>query len=231
MKTVGIVGGTGPESTVDYYRRIIATCRERIGEGSYPPILINSIDSQRMLRLVAEGELGNLTEWLLGEIARLARAEADFGVFAANTPHIVFEELRSASPIPLLSIVEATCNAAEAIGLRRAALFGTRFTMRGTFYAEVFGKRGIEVIAPPDVDATFIHETYMNELLKNLFLPESRERMLSIAERMHRENGIDAVILGGTEIPLLLRGGRDIGIPFLDTTTIHVERIVAEMLA
>lgn len=231
MKTVGIVGGTGPESTVDYYRRIIARHRERTGGARLPEIFINSIDNQRLIRLVTGGELAELAVWLSGEIDRLARAGAGFGVLAANTPHIVFDELQAASSIPLLSIVGATCDEAARLGCKRLALFGTSFTMTGRFYPEVFDRRKIALLAPPEADAAFIHETYMTELLKNLFLPESRDRMLEIAEGMRRDSGIDAVILGGTELPLLLRDGRDIGIPFLDTTKIHVERIVDELLA
>jgi len=143
MKTVGMIGGIGPESTVEYYRSIIATYHEQKRDGDYPSIIINSIDLKKMLDLIEANELAKLTEYLVGEVQKLARAGADCGLLAANTPHIVFDEIRRGSPLPLVSIVEATCQAAKALGLKRLGLFGTRFTMQGGFYPDVFSKEGI----------------------------------------------------------------------------------------
>jgi aspartate racemase len=246
MKTVGIIGGIGPESTIEYYRLIIATYRERqSGTGvppvndhaqdaratNYPSIIINSVDLTKLLRWVGANELGAFTDYLAGEIERLARAGADFGAMASNTPHLVFDELRRRSPIPLISIVESTRDAAQALGLKRVALFGTRFTMQGRFYPDVFSKAGLTIIVPQDDEQAYIHEKYMKDLLNNIFLPETRERLLAIVDRMKERDGIEALILGGTELPLILRDSEHNGIPFLDTTKIHVERIVAEILS
>ena len=230
MKTVGIVGGIAPESTIEYYRLIIASYREKKRDGSYPAILINSIDMKKMLDLIAAKELAELTEYLLGEVRKLAQAGADFGLLASNTPHLVFEDLRRQSPIPLLSIVEAACEAAQALKLRKVGLFGTRFTMQGQFYHEVFTKQGIEIILPSLDDQNYIHEKYMSELVNGVFLAETRERLLTIVERLKAKDGIQGLILGGTELPLILREGFARGIPFLDTTRIHVERAVTLML-
>jgi aspartate racemase len=230
MKTVGIVGGIAPESTMEYYRLIIASYREKKRDGSYPPILINSIDMKKMLDLITAKELAEVTEYLLGEVRKLAQAGADFGLLASNTPHLVFEDLRRQSPIPLLSIVEAACEAAQALKLRKVGLFGTRFTMQGGFYAEVFTRLGIEIILPSIDDQNYIHEKYMGELVNGVFLAETRERLLTIANHLKERNGIQALILGGTELPLILREDFARGIPFLDTTKIHVERAVALML-
>jgi aspartate racemase len=230
MKTVGIVGGIAPESTMEYYRLIIASYREKKRDGSYPPILINSIDMKKMLDLITAKELAEVTEYLLGEVRKLAQAGADFGLLASNTPHLVFEDLRRQSPIPLLSIVEAACEAAQALKLRKVGLFGTRFTMQGGFYAEVFTRLGIEIILPSIDDQNYIHEKYMGELVNGVFLAETRERLLTIVDRLKAKDGIQGLILGGTELPLILREEFARGIPFLDTTRIHVERAVALML-
>jgi len=131
LKTAGIVGGIGPESTIDYYRLIIASYRGRATHGGYPSIVINSIDLKRLVDLIAAGELAAVTDLLLGELGRLARAGADFGLLAANTPHVVFDDLRRRSSLPLLSIVEATCDGARSLGLKTVGLLGTRFTMQG----------------------------------------------------------------------------------------------------
>jgi len=143
MKTLGIIGGIGPESTIEYYRQIIAAYRQRKQDGSYPQIIINSIDMKKMLDLIEANELARLTDYLLGEVQKLAKAGADLGLLASNSPHIVFDELSRQSPIPLLSIVEAACEATKKLGLKRAGLLGTRFSMQGQYYPDVFPGRGL----------------------------------------------------------------------------------------
>lgn len=231
MKTLGIIGGIGPESTIDYYRLFVSIYREHRPDGGYPPLLINSIDLARALQLVGSGDLEGLAAYMLEEIHRLARAGATHGLLSSNTPHIVFEQIEGASPIPLISIVETACRAAVERKLKRVGLFGTRFTMQGGFYQKVFGREGIEVAIPESGDQTFIHDTYLNELVNGIVRPETRERYIAIAQRMKAEQGIEALILGGTELPLLLRGAIGIGVMLLDTAHLHVERAVAELLS
>jgi aspartate racemase len=231
MKTLGIVGGIGPESTIDYYRLIIATYRERVADGSYPPLIISSIDLSRMISMITANDLSGVVEYLVPEFQRLANAGADFGLIAANTPHIVFDELRTRSPIPLLSIVEATADAAAAVGHRRLCLFGTRFTMKAGFYAAAFSRTGITLLVPNEAEQAHIHDKYMTELVNGLFHPETRVSLLAIANRMREQEGIDGVILGGTELPLLLRNAPDCTVPLLDTAQIHVRAAVEMMLA
>lgn len=230
VKTVGIIGGIAPESTIDYYRQIIARYRERQTDGTYPHIIINSIDLTKMLALVAEGDLAALTEHLLVEVHKLADADADFALFASNTPHIVFNEVAAQSPLKLISIVESTAAAIAARGLKKVGLLGTRFTMQGGFYQKVFAARGIEVVVPDASDQTYVHDRYMNELVNARFEAETRDGLLRVIERMRQQLGIEGVILGGTELPLILRDVPDQGIPFFDTTKIHVDEIVAELL-
>lgn len=231
MKTVGIIGGIGPESTIEYYRMIIASYREEIRDGSYPSIIINSIDLKKMLTLIEANKFTKVIEYLIDEMQRLARAGADFGLLAANTPHVVFDELRRQSPLPLLSIVEATYEAAKDLGLKKLGLFGTRFTMQGRFYPEAFSREGIQLVVPVEDEQDYIHDKYMNELIKGIILPETRERLFTIVDRMRERDGIEGLILGGTELPLILRDDMSRGIPFLDTTQIHVKAIVAQLLA
>jgi aspartate racemase len=233
MKTVGIIGGIGPESTVEYYRLLIASYREQKQDGSYPSIIINSINLTKLVDLITANELAEATVYLLGEVRKLARAGADFGLLAANTPHIVFNEIRRDSPIPLISIVRATCEAAKDSGLSRLALFGTRFTMQAGFYQEVFSEEAIELILPDKGEQAYIHGKYMNELLKGIFLPETRAGLLAIAARLKKDEGIEGLILGGTELPLILRDtdAKEVGIPFLDTTRIHVKSVIAQLLS
>ncbi|PYJ21292.1 MAG: aspartate racemase, partial [Verrucomicrobia bacterium] len=156
MKILGIIGGLGPESTVEYYQNIIALYRERQRDGSYPQFLINSIDLKKGLDFMDANNLEGMADYLLEGIGKLARAGANFGLISANTPHIVFDEVASKSPIPLISIVEATCASAKARGLKKLALFGTRFTMEGTFYPKVFSREGIELVVPDPTDQDYL---------------------------------------------------------------------------
>jgi aspartate racemase len=231
MKLIGIIGGIGPESTIDYYRLFISTYRERRPDGGYPPVVINSIDLAKALKLVGSNDLEGLAAYMLEEIRRLARAGATHGLLSSNTPHIVFDEIRRASPIPLISIVETACRAAVERKLKRVGLFGTRFTMQGGFYQKVFAREGIAVAIPGSEDQEFIHDTYLNELVNGVVLAATRERYIAIARRMKAEQGIEALILGGTELPLLLRDAIDIGMTLLDTARLHVEAAVSEFLS
>jgi aspartate racemase len=229
MKRLGIVGGIAPESTVEYYRLIVNGYRARRPDGSYPPVVISSIDMQRMLGHVSAGEREELVAYLLAEVWRLADADCDFALLASNTPHVVFEELEQRSPIPLLSIVRAACEAAR--GLKRVGLLGTRFTMAGGFYQGVFARAGIEVVTPGADDMNYVHEKYMSELVAARFLPETREGLLDVIGRLREGEGVEGVVLGGTELPLILRDAEARGVPLLDTTRIHAERAVEEMLS
>ena len=228
MKRVGLVGGLGPESTIDYYRRILIAW-ERVAPGSAPPLVIDSLDVQHGLRLV-QHDRAALVEYLLESIGRLARADADFVAITANTAHVVFDELAAQSPVPLLSIVDPSAQEAKRRGLRRLALLGTRFTMEAPFYRTACARHGIEVLSPGDADRSWIHERYVGELLKGSFRDETREGFVALVQRMRDAHGIDGVIFAGTELPLLLQGSEIAGLPALDTTALHVAAIIESLL-
>lgn len=231
MKTLGIVGGIGPESTIEYYRFILDGYRQRVTDGRAPHIIIDSIDVNRAIAMLDANDLAGVAAYLGEAVERLGRAGADVALMAANTPHIVFDDVQRRSPIPLISIVQAACDHAKHLGLKRLALVGTGFTMRARFYPDVFARAELELVTPSDTEKVYIHDKYINELLQNQFLPETREAMLAVIGRMRRDDRIEGVILAGTELPLLLRGMDPAGLPFLDTTMIHVERAVTELLA
>jgi aspartate racemase len=199
-------------------------------DGSAPSIVVNSIDLTKMLDLIGANELPEVTAYLSEEIQKLARAGADVGLFAANTPHIVFDEVQRRSSIPLISIVEATREVAQEFGLSRLGLFGTRFTMQGRFYPDVFSKAGISLIVPEEDEQAYIHDKYMNELVMGIFLPETRERLLTIIDRLAKQEHAQGLILAGTELPLILRDTQS-GIPFLYTTEIHVKAAINALLS
>ena len=230
MKTLGIIGGIAPASTIEYYRMLIATYQQRRPDGSNPPVIINSIDMQTMLRLIAADALDEVTEYLGAEIDKLVQAGADFGLLASNTPHIVFDRLQRRSRIPLISIVEATFDVAKRLNLTRVGLLGTRFTMQSAAYPSVFTRRGITVVVPDVSDQEYVHGKYMSELVRGEYLPETRAGLLAVVERLRLREGVDGIILGGTELPLILRDVAQAGVPFLDTGRIHVEAAMDQML-
>ncbi len=229
MKTLGIIGGIGPESTIEYYRRIYVLYRRFITDGSAPSIIINSIDNKKVLDLVGANQLDELSAYLTAEVEKLARGGATFALLAANTPHLVFASVARQSSIPLLSIVAATCAAAESRGLRRLGLLGTRFTMQSSFYREALSNQQIDLVVPGEEEQAWIHEKYMQELLKGIILPETRDRLLAIIKALKERSQIDGVILGGTELSLILRDESAFGVQVLDTTQIHVEAAVAQL--
>jgi aspartate racemase len=231
MKTVGLIGGVGPESTIEYYRFIIDEYRARKNDDTYPSIIINSVDVNKYVALATANRFDKFADELVFEIDRVARAGADFAALAANTPHIVFDELQRRSAIPLVSIVEATCDKARQLGCKRVALLGTKFTMQGGFYHDVFARAGIDLIVPNEAEQNYIHEKYVGELLKNIFTDDTRAGLLAIIDQLRGRDAIDAVILGGTELPLILRDAERGDMKFLDTTKIHVEKIVERLLS
>jgi aspartate racemase len=230
MKTLGIIGGIGPESTIEYYRRTHALYRQLVADGSAPSIIINSIDNKKVLDLVGANKLDELIGYLAAEVDKLARAGATLALLAANTPHLVFDSVAQQSSIPLLSIVAATCEAAKIRGLTRLGLLGTRFTMQSSFYRDALAAKQIELVVPGEEEQTWIHEKYMQELLKGIILPETRARLLAIIQAMKERSQIDGVILGGTELSLILRDESLFDVQVLDTTQIHVEAAVAQLI-
>ena len=228
MKILGLIGGIGPESTVEYYRLLIEGYREKKG-GEYPAVIINSVDLKRLLAWMAESKLDQVADYLTLEIDRLHRAGADFAALASNTPHIVFDQLRERSPLPLVSIVESACERVQALGFKTVALLGTRYTMQASFYPQVFARANINVVTPNNDEQTYVHAKYLGELLNNQFLPEKKSAVLQIVDRLHRQEGVEAVVLGGTELPLLLTDEQHNGVRLLDTTRIHVDALLRHL--
>lgn len=225
MKPIGIIGGLGPESTVDYYKEIIAAFNARYDEMAYPEIIIYSVNIDEFMKFVETKNWSGLSEWLLEKISSIHRAGAQFAVIASNTPHIVFDEIKSKSPIPLLSIVEETCNKAQEMDLKNVGLMGTKLTMEADFYKKPFISKGMSVVVPSEKEQRFIHHKLFSEIELGIFKDSTREELLAIAKRMVDEEGIDALILGCTELPLILTQSK-YDIPFLNTTAIHCESII-----
>jgi len=231
MTTLGIIGGIAPPSTIDYYRLLWTRYQERSPDGSYPSILIDSIDAKPFFALLEADDRPAIIEFLRGELDRLARAGAEIALFASNSPHLVFDDVARVSPLPLISIVEATADVAQAQGLRRVGLLGAKYTMDGGFYRDVFAERGIAVVVPARDERTYIHDRYFSEFVDGVFRDETSAGFAAVIDRMRAEDAIEAVILGGTELPMLFRDAPSTSVPLLDTASIHVDAAIARLLA
>ncbi len=231
MKTLGIIGGIAPPSTIDYYERLTSRFRAQSSDGSYPQLLINSVDATRIFPLLVAGDRAGLIGALSVEVGRLARGGAEVGLIASNAVHVVFDEVAAASPIPLISIVEETARVAEAAGYRTVGLIGARMTMDSSFYPDLFARRGMRIVTPGSDDRTYVHDRYMGELVEGVFRDETRAGISVVVDRMQARDGIEAVILGGTELSVLFRDSPPMRVPVLDTTAIHVESAIAWLLS
>lgn len=225
-KTIGMIGGIAPASTVDYYQRLISRFQERTGTRDYPALLVNSINMTHMMDLINNEQLEELVDYLSEEIFVLEKAGAKVIFMASNTPHIVYEALTERVKTKMVSIVESTKAYALSKGYTRLGLFGTITTMESDFFPDVFEKAGMEILTPMSDERKYIHKVYMDELARGRFLPETKGRLISIATRMYTEGQIEGLILGGTELPLMIKSSDMEDIDIINTTKIHVEKIL-----
>lgn len=225
MKKLGLVGGMGPESTIPYYHDIVYGVQKKVGGDYFPNLTIESVNVFEVLRLCREEKFGELTDYLLLAIKSLASGGAEFAALSANTPHIVFDELQKKSPLPLVSIIDTACKEAKKRNYTKLGLLGTVFTMTGAFFRKPFIDGGIEIVVPNEQDMTLINEKISSELELGIVKDETLQAFLKIIEHMKHEDGIQAVILGCTELPLILND--DITpVPCLDTMKLHVQALV-----
>lgn len=230
MKKIGLIGGLGPEATVDYYKEIIKAFSVDNVDLNYPEIIVYSVNMSEFIGLMKLKEYEKAASLLLEKLDALKRAGADFAAITANTPHLLFDELEKKSPLQLISIVEATSTEAVNRNLKRPGLFGTGFTMNASFYPEVFNRSNMEVIMPDQAEKEIINQKLFSEIEHGIFKDETRKLLIDIIQKMTDEKQIDSIILGCTEFPLILNEPEYCGIPVLNTTQIHVNKIVEACL-
>ncbi len=230
MKKFCLIGGLGPESTIDYYKLIIKYYQNLKGKEECPEFFINSLNVNKLLDMVGRKEFDKLIDYLLVAIEAGYNAGADFAAIGANTPHIVFHKLKELSPIPLISIVEETGKKTKDLNIKNIGLLGTKFTMEEDFFKKELLKYGVTPFVPNDEEQDYIHGKIMTELELGIVKEDTKEEFLKIIERMKKENSVDGIILGCTELPLILRKEDEDNIKFLNTTEIHVESIVEKLI-
>jgi len=225
MKKVGIIGGIGPASTLDYYCGIIDGYRAKVKDGSYPEIVIDSVNMTGMLSYIEREDWNALTEMLADVIYHLKAAGAQFVAIASNTPHIVFDMIAKRSPLSLISIVDETIAYAQAKGVKKAVVIGTRFTMRSGLYANAFSKLNIATVTPSENEQEEIHGVIFPKLEDGIVDLNDKNKLLALANRLISEHDADALVLGCTELPLMIKEN-DIDTLLLNTTQIHIDAIV-----
>jgi aspartate racemase len=232
MKTIGILGGLGPEATVDYYKEIIREFNAMSNDGSlsYPEMIIYSVNMYKFIGFLEKEMYPEAIDYIAACVNKLKDAGADFAVISANTPHLLFNEIRSKTGLPLISIVETCAEKAAEIQVKKCGLLGTRFTMNSSFYQEVFAKKGIDVVVPDQTEVEFINRKLFSEMEIGIFSKETKAAFLNIVDKMKIRDGIDSIILGCTEFPIMFTDDQYLGIPFLNTTRIHVKEMIKECL-
>lgn len=230
MKRIGIIGGLGPEATVEYYNGIIDSFKNDKADLVYPEIIIYSVNMSEFIGLMREKKYDAAIDKIVEKAYSLKDAGAEFAAITANTPHMLFDEISKRSPLPLISIVEVTGEECLRHGYKRTGLFGTGFTMNSTFYADAFSKKGIEVVIPEPDDKELINQKLFSEIEIGIYKDETRQMLIDIISRMVKNDKIDSLILGCTELPIILTEPEYAGIPMLNTTKLHVDAIVKHCL-
>lgn len=230
MNRIGLIGGIGPESTIEYYRLIIKKFQEKLNTENHPELLVFSINMEEMIGYAFNNKTEELIDFLSKRISILETSEVDYIALASNTPHIVFDDLAQRTKAKMISIVEETCKAIKNNGIQKIGLFGTKSTMNHGFYQLIAEKYGIEIITPSKEKQNYIHDKYINELVQNKIIPETKKELINIAEELREENSIEGLILGGTELCLTLSQSDFKTLTIFDTTEIHVESIVNAMI-
>jgi len=225
MKVIALVGGLGPEGTLEYYRGIISGFKADYDELGYPEMVIESLNLKEMLSLAEAGNWGKFSQIIALKFEALRQAGAEFGAIASNSPHKVFDSIQAATSLPLISIVTVTCDTVRERGLTKVGLLGTEFTMQSEFYFEKFAKAGIDLVVPELHEQKYIHETLFSEIEHGLVKSATKQRFIEIVERLVRDNGIQGIISACTEFPLVI-DSTDFSIDFFDTAAIHVASIV-----
>jgi aspartate racemase len=218
MKKIGILGGMSYESTIKYYNLILQKYYDRSQDYYYPEILIYSLNFQKVIDYELGDDESIYVDYLMTGINSLQNGGVDFIIMSANSPHAVYDKLVQRSKVPILSIVEATAKKAQQEKLRKLLLLGIKFTMQSSFYPEYFAKSGMEVITPSDSEQDVINEIIFDELVIGKLTKESKNMLLKIVNAYE----VDAVILGCTELPLILQQN-DTDVILLDTVELHVE--------
>ena len=230
MKKAAIIGGIGPESTLDYYRGIIDAFKPTYAETGFPELIIESLDLKTVITAAGENRWDDIARIFAAKFNTMMDAGADFGVIASNTPHRVFREIQSDTALPLISIVSETAAYIREREITRVCLLGTGFTMRADFFSKELESNGITVVVPAAGEIDYIQDKLMTEIELGVIHHETKRRFLEIVSHLENEHSVEGLVLGCTELPLIIKP-EDTDLHYIDTMRIHIDRIVREIRA
>lgn len=228
MKKIGLVGGIGPESTIMYYRGIVHGVGQVMGSEHLPRLAIDSLSAFEVFSLFKSRRFDDLEAYVLGAVNNLAASGAELAALTGNTPHVVFDRVRDKSPIPLISAIEATRDAALERGLNKIGLLGTVFTMTNDFFKAPFEEAGIQVVVPSADEIAYVQNKIEAELEHGIVKDQTRRDFVALIDDIKQREGIQQIVLGCTELPLLLNDELS-PVPCLNTADIHIRAIVQAM--
>jgi aspartate racemase len=233
VKKLGLVGGIGPASTMEYYKGINEGYQKSLANpalcGENPPMVIDSLNLTIAYNLVEQKNWPEFANLFIHSIRALHNAGAEIAAISANTAHIVFDDILSQSPIPVIGLVDETCKCAQNLGCKKAVIFGTAFTMSSGMYERKFAHYGIDAVIPNAEDQKIIHNILFPNMATGIVLEEDKAAILNLARKMLAEHKADALVLGCTELPLVIQAG-DLDTVLLDTTKIHIDAILGQIL-
>ncbi len=224
MKKIGLVGGIGPASTVEYYLGIIKKCRIEQRGNVYPEIVIDSVNMLQHDKVLAENDYDKLAHYLLRSLSNLKAAGAELAAITANTEHIVWNMVHSKFPLPVISIVEATIREIKRKGFKNVLVFGTMFTLKSRLYENALNNQGITAIIPSGNDISTIDSLIYPNMENGIIIPADKQKLVKMAEKYISEKNADSILLGCTELPLAITYC-DVSVPILNTTEIHINEI------
>ncbi|AEW01672.1 aspartate racemase [Niastella koreensis] len=225
MKTLGLIGGTGWVSTVDYYKLINELVNEKLGGVHAAKLILYSLNFGEIKSLLDINDWDSISRIYIDIAIKLKQAGADCIILAANTPHLIADKIKQAVQLPFIHIAEATAKAIKETGIKKVALLGTRFTMENSFYTDALAAKGISTLVPNEAERNYIHNSILNEMVKDVFTEASKATHIEIINRLISE-GAEGVVYACTEIPILLKN-TSIAVTTFDTTLIHAKAAVA----
>ena len=225
MKKIGLVGGTGPESTVMYYKELNSKIDQATGGKNMPDLSIESVNFRKAWELVSSNQYQELAEYLSEKVNNLMKSGAEVITLTAVTMHMVLDEVEKSTNVSLVSIPKAVCDEALKRGYKKVGLLGTIFTMEQDFMKKDMLQAGIEVVVPDKADRELVAKRIFEELEFGIVKESTLQELNGIIRKMQEEHGIEAVVLGCTELPLILNDGNCV-LPCMDSIEIHINKLV-----
>jgi len=229
MKKIGLVGGLGPASTVDYYMGLVGLTQKDGGPEAYPRIVIDSVDLGLHSKAFNAMDFKTVGDYLYESLSVLKNAGCEIAAVTANTEHIAWPYVKDRLPLPTLSIVNATIDYIKKQGYKRVLTFATIWTLNSGLYDKAITEAGLTAIVPSEEDKKILGNLIYPNLENGIVIPEDKVKMIALAEKYIKEYNADSLLLGCTEIPLMIKPG-DVSVPVINTTEVHVQAIYQEAI-